>query len=130
MELVMEKPVRVLVAYRPRLMRELILTTLADQPDIEIVGEVADEADIAESVAKTHPDFVVIAQDSMGKRPDVCDTVLQLHPEVRIIAVAPNENYSVHYWVSLDIHSHDVEASEEGILGVLRSKANAIGGQK
>ena len=126
----MEKPVRVLVAYRPRLMRELILTTFADQPDIEIVGEVADEADIVESVAKTHPDFVVIAQDGMGKRPDVCDAVLRLHPEVRIIAVAPNENYSVHYWVSLDIHSHDVEASEEGILGVLRSKANAIGGQK
>jgi hypothetical protein len=49
---------------------------------------------------------------------------------VRIIAVAPIDNYSVHYWVSLDIHSHDVEASEEGILGVLRSKATSIGGQK
>ena len=130
MELVMETRIRVLVAYRPRLMRELILTTLADQPDIEIVGQVADEAKILESVAETHPDFVVIAQDRLGKRPDVCDTVLRLHPEVRIIAVASNDNFSVHYWVSLDIHSHDVEASEEGILGVLRSKANAIGGQK
>ena len=128
MELVMEKPIRVLVANRPRLMRELILTTFADQPDIEVVGQVADEAHILESVAKTHPDFVVIAQDSLGKRPNVCDTVLRLHPEVRIIAVAPNENYSVHYWASLDIHSHDVEASEEGILGVLRSKATSIGG--
>ncbi len=126
----MEKPVRVLVAYRPRLMRELILTTLADQPDIEIVGQVADEAKILESVAETHPDFVVIAQDKLGKRPAVCDTVLRLHPEVRIIAVASNDNFSVHYWVSLDIHSHDVEASEEGILGVLRSKAHSIGGQK
>lgn len=126
----MEKPIRVLVANRPRLMRELILTTFADQPDIEIVGEVADEANILESVAKAHPDFVVIAQDRLGKRPDVCDTVLRLHPDVRIIAVAPDENYSVHYWASFDIHSHDVEASEEGILGVLRSKASAIGGQK
>jgi chemotaxis response regulator CheB len=130
MELVMETRIRVLVAYRPRLMRELILTTLGDQPDIEVVGQVADEADILESVAETHPDFVVIAQDSLGKRPDVCDTVLHLHPKVRIIAVTPNDNYSVHYWVSLDIHSHDVEASEEGILGVLRSKATSIGGQK
>ncbi len=130
MELVMEKPIRVLVANRPRLMRELILTTFADQPDIEVVGQVADEAHILESVAKTHPDFVVIAQDSLGKRPNVCDTVLRLHPEVRIIAVAAYQNYSVHYWASLDIHSHDVEASEEGILGVLRSKAKSIGGQK
>jgi len=126
----MEARIRVLVAYRSRLMRELILTTLADQPDIEIVGQVADEANILESVAATHPDFIVIAQDRMGKRPDICDTMLRLHPEIRIIAVAANDNYSVHYWVSLDIHSHDVEASEEGILGVLRSKANSIGGEK
>ena len=40
----MEKPIRVLVANRPRLMRETILATFADQPDIEIVGEVADES--------------------------------------------------------------------------------------
>src|SRR6266852_4731868 len=130
MVLAIETRISPVMAYPPRLMRGLILTTLADQPDIEIVGQVADEAKILESVAETHPDFVVIAQDRLGKRPDVCDTVLRLHPDVRIIAVAPNENYSVHYWVSLDIHSHDVEASEEGILGVLRSKANAIGGQK
>jgi chemotaxis response regulator CheB len=130
MELVMEKPIRVLVAYRPRLMRELILTTLADQPDIEIVGQVVDDADILSSVAETNPDFVVIAQERLDKRPDVCDAVLRLHPEVRIIAVAPNDNYSVHYWVSFDIHSHDVEASEEGILGTLRSKASPTGGKK
>ena len=42
----MEKAIRVLVANRPRLLRETILTTFADQPDIEIVGEVADESEI------------------------------------------------------------------------------------
>jgi hypothetical protein len=36
----MEKTIRVLVANRPRLMRELIVATFADQPDIEIVGEI------------------------------------------------------------------------------------------
>jgi chemotaxis response regulator CheB len=123
----MEKPIRVLVANRPRLMRELILTTFSDQPDIEIVGEVADEADIPECVEKTNPDFVVIALDRLGERPSVCDTVLRRHPEVRIIAVAPHHNYSVHYWASLDIHSHDVEASEESILGVVRANASSIG---
>jgi chemotaxis response regulator CheB len=128
MEPVMEKPIRVLMAYRPRLMRELILTTFADQPDIEVVGQVTDEAHILESVEKTQPDFVLIDQDRLGKRPTVCDTVLRLHPEVRIIAVASNQKYSVHYWASLDIHSHDVEPSEEGILGVLRSKADSISG--
>jgi chemotaxis response regulator CheB len=124
----MEKPIRVLVANPPRLMRELILATFSDQPDIEIVGEVADEAELLESVEKTNPDFVVIAQDRLGERPAVCDTVLRRHPDIRIIAVAPHDNYSIYYWASLDIHSRDVEASEEALLGVLRAKAGSTGG--
>jgi DNA-binding NarL/FixJ family response regulator len=108
-------------------MRELILTTFSDQPDIEIVGEVADEAELLESVEKTNPDFVVIAQDRLGERPAVCDSVLRRHPDVRIIAVAPHDNYSIYYWASLDIHSRDVEASEEALLGVLRAKASSTG---
>ena len=116
----MEKPIRVLVAIRPRLMRELILNTFADQEDIEVVGEVADEGDVPAAVDSSMPDFLVLSQDGAGQRPSVCDVVLRQHPEVRIVAVAPDRNYSVHYWVSFDIHSHDVEASEEGILDVLR----------
>src|SRR5438034_4791700 len=79
----MEKAIRVLVANRPRLMRELILTTFADQPDIEIVGEVGDESEISESVKRTLPNFVVIALDHPGKRPAICDELLREHPEVR-----------------------------------------------
>ena len=117
----MEKPIRVLVANRPRLMRETILATFADQPDIEIVGEVADESEIFENVKKTMPNFVVIALDHPGQRPRICDDLLREHPEVRVIAVAPANNYVVYYWASLDIHSSKVEASEEGLLSALRS---------
>jgi chemotaxis response regulator CheB len=118
----MEKAIRVLVANRPRLMRETILTTFADQPDIEIVGEVTDDSEIAEYVKKTLPNFVVIALDQPGRRPSVCDDLLREHPEVRVIAVAPQNNYVVYYWASLDIHSSNIEASEEGMLNALRSK--------
>jgi len=123
----MEKAIRVLVANRPRLMRELILTTFADQPDIEIVGEVGDESEIAESVKRTLPDFVVIALDQPGKRPAICDELLREHPEVRVIAVAPERNSIVYYWASLNIHSNDIEASEEGILSAMRSRMVANG---
>ena len=118
----MEKSIRVLVANRPRLMRETILTAFADQPDIEIVGEVEDESEIFESVNKTLPNFVVIALDHPGTRPPICDLLLREHPEVRVIAVAPAKNYVVYYWASLDIHSSDIEPSEEGVLGALRNK--------
>ncbi len=123
----MEKSIRVLVANHPRLMRETILTTFADQPDIEIVGEVEDESEISESVKKTLPNFVVIALDDPGTRPPICDVLLREHPEVRVIAVAPAKNYVVYYWASLDIHSSDIEASEEGVLGALRNKLAATG---
>ena len=123
----MDKPIRVLVANRPRLMRELILATFSDQPDIEIVDEVPDEADIPASVERTEPDFVVIAQDRLGERPGVCDSVLLKRPHIRFIAIAPHHGFSVHYWASLNICSRDVESSEEAILGVIRAKANPVG---
>ncbi len=123
----MEKAIRVLVANHPRLMRELILTTFADQPDIEIVGEVGEESEISERVKRTLPDFVVIALDHPGRRPAICDELLREHPEVRVIAVAPERNSIVYYWASLDIHSNDIEASEEGILSAMRSRMVANG---
>jgi chemotaxis response regulator CheB len=123
----MEKVIRVLVANRPRLMRELILTTFADQPDIEIVGEVGDESEISESIKRTLPDFVVIALDHPGRRPAICDELLREHPEMRVIAVAPEKNFVVYYWASLNIHSNDIEASEEGILSVMRNRMVANG---
>lgn len=124
----MDKPIRVLVANRPRLMRELILTTFSDQPDIEVVGEVTDEADIPVSIERTNPDVVVIAQEKLGERPSICDAVLRQWPDLRVIAVAPHQNYSVHYWASINIHSSDVEASEEAILDVLRTKGIPVCG--
>ncbi len=54
----MPRSIRVLVANRPKLMRELIVSTLADEPGVEIVGEVADEAEIAEKVREVSPDLL------------------------------------------------------------------------
>jgi chemotaxis response regulator CheB len=116
----MQKAIRVLVANRPRLMRETILTTFADQPDIEIVGEVANDSEIMECVKRTLPNFVVIALDNAGSRPRVCDDLLREHPDVRVIAVAPAKNYIVYYWASFEIHSNNIEASEEGMLSAMR----------
>lgn len=122
----MKNAIRVLVADHPRLLRELVLTTFSDQPDI-IVDEVADEADIVAKVKETRPDFLVIAQKKLGERPGICDTVLRQQPDLRIIVIAPHHNHSVFYWASINIHSRDVEASEEALLGVLRAKSGPIG---
>jgi len=122
----MEKAIRVLIANRPRMMRELILATFADQPDIEIVGEVANDEEIPNTVEQTMPDFVVVALDEPGRRPRVCDVVLRQHPEIRIIGVDTKQNFSVFYWASLDIHASSIEASEEGLLNAVRSGKDLV----
>ena len=121
----MERQIRVLVANRPKLMREIIIETFADQPDIEIVGEVTEDSDILGQVDETQPDFLFIALDDPDKRPPVCDAILRLHPKVRIIAVAANSNRTVKYWASFSIHRSVIEASEEAILGVMRGNAKS-----
>lgn len=50
-----------LVANHPRLMRELVMATIADQPDIEVVGEVQNEDELAEIVEQVEPDVLIIA---------------------------------------------------------------------
>lgn len=60
--------VRVLVANHPRLMRELVLATIADQPDIEVVGEVQNEDELAEIVEQVLPDVLILAMDERAYR--------------------------------------------------------------
>jgi chemotaxis response regulator CheB len=126
----MDRSIRILVANRPKLMRELILATLADEPGVELVGEVADEGDIRACVQQTRPDLLVIALDEPAKRPGICDTLLRDNPGLRIIAVASKENCSVFYWASFDIHSSQIEASEQGILNAVRNITPAGAGER
>ena len=112
--------IRVLVANRPRLMRDLVLATISDQPDIEVLGEIEDDSKIAEMVAQSNPDFVIVALDRPNERPAICDYLLAHHPLIRVLAVAPEHDNSVFFWS--DIRSAAIESSEEGILNVLRGK--------
>jgi len=122
----MEKSIRVRVANRPRLMRETILTTLPISQTSKLSAKSRKKSEIFDNVKRTLPDFVVTALDCPGERPLICDALLREHPEVRVIAVAQADNYVVYYWASLDIHSSDIEPSEEGVLNVLRSKLAAV----
>jgi DNA-binding NarL/FixJ family response regulator len=121
----MDKVIRILIANQPKLMREAILAAFADQADLEIVGEVSDEAEIQDRVNQTSPDLLIVTLDGSGKRPAICDTVLNTHPQVRVIAVSSAQNRSIFYWASLQIQSKAIEPSEEGMLIAARSLAAA-----
>jgi DNA-binding NarL/FixJ family response regulator len=121
--------IRVAVANQPRLMRELIVSTLTDQPDVEVVAEIQDEAEIQSVIQSTTPEFLIIALDVPNQRPSLCDILLQKYPHMKILALAPEGNWSVFYWASLDIHAMSLEASETEILRAMRSYSQMLGGQ-
>jgi DNA-binding NarL/FixJ family response regulator len=118
--------IRVLVANRPRLMRDLVLATIGEQPDIEVVGETKDEAEITELVERLRPDYLIVALDEPEVRPGLCGFLLGRYPQMKILAVAPERNSSIFYWAFVDIRTKRVETSELGILNVLRSKAALV----
>ncbi|MGB7600554.1 MAG: hypothetical protein WBM24_09630 [Candidatus Sulfotelmatobacter sp.] len=119
--------VRVLVANHPRLMRELVLATIADQPDIEVVGEVQDEGELAEIVEQVLPDVLIIAMDEPEKRLGRCGFLLGRHPEMRILALAPEQNRGIFYWAVVDIRTKALESSEAGILNAVRERPILVG---
>ena len=121
------KPIRVLVANRPRLMRELVISTISDQPDIEIIGEVQEESGIVSAVDQTQPDFLIVALNRRDRLPEYCQVILQSHPQIKIIAIAPERNSTVFYWASLRVQSNQIEASEAGVLNALRGITQSTG---
>jgi AmiR/NasT family two-component response regulator len=121
------KRVRVLVANRPRLMRELVLATISDKPDIEIVGEVVDESNLVEVVEQVQPDVLILAIDEQEKRLGQCGFLLGRYPQMRILALAPEQNLGIFYWAIIDIRTKPLESSEAGILNAVRERPVLVG---
>jgi chemotaxis response regulator CheB len=108
-------------------MRELIMTTIADQPDIEIVGEVGDAGDLTEAVEQARPDVLILAMDEPEKHRAQCGFLLGRYPGMRILALAPEQNRALFYWAILDIRTKSLESSEAGILNAVRERPALVG---
>lgn len=121
------KRVRVLVANQPRLMRELVMTTIGDQPDIELVGDVREGEDLTETVEQVRPDVLILAMDQHDRYQAQCGFLLGRYPEMKILALAPRENRALFYWAIVEIRTKPLESSEEGILKAVRQRSPLVG---
>lgn len=107
-------PIRLLIVDDHVMIRLGLAALLADQSDIEIVGETGQGAEAIELFEKLRPDVTVMD----GVLPDihgveVTRRILQSHPEARIIVVSINESAE-------DIH----RALEAGALGYVPKSRN------
>jgi AmiR/NasT family two-component response regulator len=121
-----DKRVRVLVANGPRLMREVVLAVLADQPDIEVIGEIQDESQLAIAIEEARPDVLIIALDDSDKRAARCGFLVGRYPQMKILALAPEKNRGVFYWAVVDVRTKALESSEAGILSALREPPSLV----
>jgi AmiR/NasT family two-component response regulator len=108
-------------------MRELVLAVIADQPDIEVIGEVQDESQLAEAIEDAQPDILILALDEADKRVAQCGFLLGRYPQMKILALAPEQNRGVFYWATVDVRTKPLESSEAGILSALRERPSLVG---
>jgi AmiR/NasT family two-component response regulator len=108
-------------------MREIVIATMADQPDIEIVGELGDDGDLTEAVEQSRPDVLILAMDEPEKRSGQCGFLLGRYPDMRILALAPEKNRAMFYWAIIDIRTRPLESSEAGILQAVRERPALAG---
>jgi len=103
------------------------MTTIGDQPDIELVGEVGNQDDVTEAVEQVRPDVLILAMDEREKHRDQCGFLLGRYPDMRILALAPEQNRALFYWAIVDIRSRPLESSEAGILEAVRQRPAVVG---
>ena len=120
--------IKVIVASRPRLMREIVLEIVSAQPDIEVMAEAQDDSTIIELVGQLHPDWVVIALDESDDKPSICDLLFGRFPDLKILALDSGKNNCIFYRATMSIRSSRVESSERGILDALRGRRSVSSG--
>jgi chemotaxis response regulator CheB len=102
-------------------MRELVLAILADQPDIEVIGEIQDDSQLTSAIEEAQPDVLIVALDDSHPRSAQYRLLIGRHPQMKILALAPEQNRGLfYYWAIVDVRTRPVESSEAGLLSAVR----------
>ncbi len=81
------KRIRILLANRPQMMRELVREMINRQDDMEVVGEVLNPVDLLVAVRETEADAVILAVKDSGEM-GLCSHLLTEYPNLTIVELA------------------------------------------
>jgi hypothetical protein len=113
------------MANRSRLMRDLVASLIAQQPDLEVVGELYDEKDLIPAVEALAPDVLVVGLDESSQVSPICSTLLAKRPTLKIVGLAADKDLSVFFWADVEVRSQQIENSERGLLEAIRGARTA-----
>lgn len=115
---------RILIANRPRVMRSLVAALIAQQSDMEVVGELYDEKDIIAAVDALRPDVLILGLDPSDRTPSVYSTLLTKWPGLRILGLGYERNVCTYFWMDAEVRSRSIENSEQGLLEAIRGRVS------
>ncbi|KRT70245.1 MAG: chemotaxis-specific methylesterase, two-component system, chemotaxis family, response regulator CheB [candidate division NC10 bacterium CSP1-5] len=83
------KKIKILLANRPRMLREVVREIIEAQPDMEVVGEVPDPVELLVAVKDTVADAVILDLED-SEEPGLASHLLAGYPNLTIVGLAPN----------------------------------------
>jgi len=111
--------VKVLLANRPRMLRELLRDLIQRQADMEVVGEMLDPVELLLAVGETHADVVVVGLPDSDDEPGICSHLLAEYPHLLILALSPERDRAFLYRLGI-CKEQLSKASDEEILAAIR----------
>lgn len=113
------KKIKVLLANKPRILRESLKDLIQGQPDMEVVAEVFDPVELLLKVGETHADVVLVELPDAAKDPGICSHLLAEYPEVLILAVSSGSGRAFLYRQTLSRQPIE-QISSMGVLSAIR----------
>ena len=113
--------IRIILAEMPGLMGVVVRDAIMGQPDMTIVGEVTDGANVSESVSPGECDVMVAALSETSRVPRVYQQLLFADVPIPFIALDPDGRRFQAYARSV---RREFAASE--LVAVIRKLANAV----
>lgn len=124
-DLTTTQPARILIVGIPSLLRQIIAEIVADEGDMELVGEPADHAEVVAFAELTGANFV-IAGLTRGELDSVYEELLRQRPATRVLAVGHEGRQSS--LCELLPHVETLgELSAETLLAVIRGHVHREG---
>lgn len=109
---------RILLVGMPRIVREMLERTIAEQPDMLLVGVAAREQ-LLPATRETRPDFVVVGVEG-EEPPDDCRRLLGEQPHVRVLGLEANAGTAYLYELRPEM-SPLGEVSPDDVVAAMRN---------
>lgn len=84
--------IRVLFAVESSAVCNRLRDLIGQDPDVEVVGEVADPIDLLVAVNRTQADVAIVKWPQSGELPGICSHLLTEYPDLLVIGIPLRED--------------------------------------